>query len=254
MNLLRDMFYIHSTINHTAMLRIQPALTFLISCCSISNVANAQQTVMYEGTFLNMQSTTGGTLRMSVNYWPNDSVSGYADFTEFPGGQLLCGAGFFTGVQVADSIYHEFVSQDEDPGCGFDWGFMFFLHSQVHNGLDSISGAYKLDDLPDTDFLGTYSVVAVGVTGLSDLEDVARVLSVHPNPTAGLLAFDPGNLDPVRIRFFDAIGREVLRHDLQASTGLRLVDTSTLTPGSYTMLVEGRQGLKRYARIIKQYQ
>lgn len=234
------------------MLRVLPSLAFFIGFIFFSLDTSAQQTVAYEGTFLNLQSASGGTLWMTVNFWPNDSVSGYADFTEYPGEQLLCGAGFFSGIQVGDSIYHEFLSQDEDPGCGFDWGFAFFLFSQLHNGLDSISGAYKLDDLPDTKFLGTYSVVAVGVTGLPELGGRAGMLSVRPNPTTGLLSFDTVDFAPVRSRFFDAIGREVLLQEIQSSAVPGTVDLGTLPQGSYLMIVEGRHGEKRHALVIKQ--
>jgi len=145
----------------------------------LNSVSSYSQTVNYAGTFLNTTYMIGGTVTMSVNYLPADSISGYVNFTGYPGGTLACGAGFYQGYKSGDSLYSHFISHDTDAGCGSDWGYGFYLYSKLFFGTDSIAGAYSITD----NELGYYNMHNIATTGITTVSTGVNV-QIYPNPLA----------------------------------------------------------------------
>lgn len=214
--------------------------------------AAAQTTIAYTGTFWSQAMNQGGTVQMTVTYWPNDSISGYVDNDNYPGEALLCGAGNFTGYRTGDSLYHQYPSFDQDTGCGFDWGIVTYLRSQVHNGLDSISGGYYINPTPGVAGFGYYNLTAVLLpTTITDRVQ-GRTL-VTPNPTTGpmTLSCSTGHCE-ASISILDARGRSVQQAQIQRGAGHTSIDLSSNEAGIYFAVLQYEDGKREVLRVVKE--
>lgn len=207
----------------------------------------AQQTVVYEGDFLNTTVNLGGTLDLTMTYWAGDSLSGTANFTEYPGGAALCAAGEFTGHRIADSVSVSFVSQDPDPGCGFDHGVLIGLTGQLLSGLDSMSGSYTYGSVQ----AGIYWLGAVSSTAIVDVPEGGRSIRLFPVPTERLLTIEhAGSMADVRVLRPDGLIAHLPR-GYEPQGPLR-IDLGDLPPGLYLLELRFADGTRDVERVVKQ--
>jgi hypothetical protein len=236
--------------NHQPMKR--PILLSVLICAFPAGHLFAQQTINYAGDYISLFSGTGGTITMDVTYWPNDSISGYVNFTEYPGNPTQCGAGDFTGYREADSLFHSFISYDPDPGCGFDWGVEFELVSAVHNDLDSISGAYSLAPGQTAVGFGTYNLVSIN-TGIHGPTSNRTIERIYPNPTGGPTTLHvTGVVQARHLTLFDATGRAVSQRSVANMGSTITIDLSGMENGMYLARVEFADGTWAVERLIKE--
>jgi hypothetical protein len=81
--------------------------------------AYANQTITYSGPFTNTTYDVHGNVVITLNIGMDNTVSGYINFTEYPGQPILCGAGDLTSSKQENSIEFSFTSRDPDPGCEY---------------------------------------------------------------------------------------------------------------------------------------
>ncbi len=227
-------------------------LLLLLSGLLQSWQLHAQTTIPYAGTFHNTLLDAGGTITMTVTYWPGDSISGHVDFTEYPGTSPLCAAGNFTGHQEADSLFHSFVSFDTDPGCGFEWGVPVYLLSALHNGLDSISGMYQAAPAPGVQGMGYYNLANTLHTSISGhQQDI--LLKLFPNPTAGIMMLHhPRHVQVRELTVLDATGRVVLERPVTHEGSATTLDLSDRPDGLYFVQLRLADGSRSTERVVKE--
>ncbi|HMQ76548.1 MAG TPA: hypothetical protein PKE21_11180 [Flavobacteriales bacterium] len=207
----------------------------------------AQQSVVYEGSFLNTTVNLGGTLDLTMTVWPGDSLSGTANFTEYPGGAPLCAAGEFTGHLLADSVFVSFVSQDLDPGCGFDHGVLIGLAGRLVNGLDSVSGSYSYGTVQ----AGIYWLGYVSSTNVVDTPTGSRTTRIFPVPTDRLVTIEhPGSV--VAVRVLRPEGLLALLPRVHGPQGPLRIDLGELPPGLYLLELRFADGTRAVERVVKQ--
>lgn len=146
----------------------------------MSNIAHAQIS-SYEGTFLNTNVNEGGVATLTLAYLPQDSITGYMNFTEHLGNQVLCGAGNYKGYKQNDSLHFSFISQDTDAGCGFDWGLEVIIAAKLYNNGDSIVGGYIF---PTSNGIGHFNLKKKVTTEIHEIAD-KKQLSISPNLNNG---------------------------------------------------------------------
>lgn len=190
---------------------------------------------------------------MTVTYWPGDSISGFVDFTEYPGNAPLCAAGNFTGYRSADSLYHSFTSFDTDPGCGFDWGVPIYLFSRVHNGLDSISGIYQADPSPTLEGVGYYGLSRVLTTNVDHQRVGQLPMRVFPNPTDGIVHVELNNLSGhgALLSVVDVTGRTVSEPRPIGHAALHILDLGHEEAGPYLVQLQLPDGTRIVERMLK---
>lgn len=98
--------------------------------------------VQLGGVFYNLGAQAGGSVISNLNV-QQSSVAGYMNFTNLPGQVTLCGAGNLSGSKSSDQITGSFVSNDPDPGCGFDHGSIFNITATVDSDLTHYWGDYR---------------------------------------------------------------------------------------------------------------
>jgi hypothetical protein len=81
------------------------------------------------------------------------------------------------------------------------------------------------------------------------------IMKLTPNPVVSALniSFQSDRNEAVKVNFFDQLGRQVKRYNLQASKGLNaftLTDLGNLPAGSYTVEVIG-EGIKARQQVVK---
>lgn len=87
--------------------------------------------VVMQGVFYNTRVRSGGTV--TIQNFEQQKGSGYINFTQRPENpNPLCGAGNFSGSSRNKTITATFVSNDIDPGCGFDRNAVFSLNGTVN--------------------------------------------------------------------------------------------------------------------------
>lgn len=69
--------------------------------------------------------------------------------------------------------------------------------------------------------------------GIDDLE-TSNIASIHPNPVKNSLNIDT-LFEVSRLTIYDALGRLMLSEDKSTGTGLKSIDVSTLSSGSYIL-------------------
>lgn len=239
---------------------VQPQIPFLmrrvfigLSTLLLLNEVVAQTTIPYSGFFVNTFFNAGGTISMTVTYWPGDSISGFVDFTEYPGNAPLCAAGNFTGFRSADSLYHSFTSFDTDPGCGFDWGVPIFLFSRVHYGLDSISGIYQADPTPTLEGVGYYGLSRVLTTNVDQQRAGHLSMRIFPNPTDGIVHVDMNELSGhgALLSVVDVTGRTVIEARPIGHVALLILDLGHEEAGSYLVQLQLLDGTRIVERMLK---
>jgi len=94
------------------------------------------------GVFYNLVAQAGGTVTSTVSI-QQSTATGYLNFTNFPGQSALCGAGNLSGAHSNGNITGSFVSNDLDPGCGFDHGAIFNITSTLDIGSTHFWGEYQ---------------------------------------------------------------------------------------------------------------
>jgi len=96
------------------------------------------------GIFYNIECRSGGNVTLTDTVFQADRVSAFMNFTQRPEEpRVLCGAGNLNGTKNDNRINATFISEDTDPGCGFD-----------HNSIFTITGSAEPDTLH---FWGDYS-------------------------------------------------------------------------------------------------
>lgn len=105
------------------------------------------QRVRYIGPFTNTTYNLSGNVVIEVVFESNNRISGYINFTNYPGVRTLCGAGNFTGTRQGRTLQFNFVSNDPEPDCGFDRGWNFTVsatlsqdNSVLQNGRYQVGG------------------------------------------------------------------------------------------------------------------
>jgi hypothetical protein len=94
-----------------------------------NSVMSASNSVRYAGPFTNTTYNLSGDVTIDLTINADDTVQGYINFTNYPYVSTLCGAGNFDGKKQGSNIEFTFISNDPDPGCGFDKGLKFTVKS-----------------------------------------------------------------------------------------------------------------------------
>jgi hypothetical protein len=98
----------------------------------------------YAGRFLNTMVNRGGRMIMDLAIG-QQIVYGYVNATNDAGQSPLCGAGFFTGYMKPDGTLEvSYVSEDNDPGCGFDHGLRNILQIAFAPDQRTLTGTYTV--------------------------------------------------------------------------------------------------------------
>ena len=106
------------------------------------------QQVEYIVPFANTIYKLSGNAVIKVVFEPQNRISGYINFTNYPGVSTLCGAGNFTGMRQGRTLQFNFVSNDPDPGCGFDRGLNFTVSATLSQDNNTIEGgSYQINNM-----------------------------------------------------------------------------------------------------------
>ena len=106
------------------------------------------QQVEYTVPFANTTYKLSGNAVIKVVFEPQNRISGYINFTNYPGMSNLCGAGNFTGMRQGRTLQFNFVSNDPDPGCGFDRGLNFTVSATLSQDNKTIEGgSYQINNM-----------------------------------------------------------------------------------------------------------
>lgn len=127
-------------------------VTSAIPYSAVVPIASANTRVLYTGSFQNQTATVGGPATLDIEIGIN-TVSGYMNFSNGPDTGALCGAGSFTGTRSGNMIQFSFSSDDSDPGCGFERGWVFYITATLSADQQTISGNYSVQGQG-----GTFSV------------------------------------------------------------------------------------------------
>jgi hypothetical protein len=106
------------------------------------------QKIRYSGPFTNTTYRKAGNVAIEILFERDNRISGYINFTNNPNGQPLCGAGNFRGIRQGNRIQLRFVSDDPDPGCGWDRNRLIFLVNATlsSDGSRLESGTYIINN------------------------------------------------------------------------------------------------------------
>ncbi|MCY6492052.1 HEAT repeat domain-containing protein [Leptolyngbya sp. GGD] len=118
---------------------------------TVSEGASAQSTppagqqIQYSGSFTNATHNLSGKVLINLSFGSDDQVSGYINFTNYPNARALCGAGKLTGRRQGKTLQFRFVSDDPDPGCGFDRGWIFTGSATLSSDRTALeNGTYQV--------------------------------------------------------------------------------------------------------------
>ena len=76
--------------------------------------------------------------------------------------------------------------------------------------------------------------IELGVVSTNDLSDVARELTVFPNPSNGQFALNlEGFTGAVTVDVYNIVGRKVWTSNVNAGAGVQQVDLTSLDAGNY---------------------
>lgn len=233
--------------------RPKTRLLVVITALGMVTVVRSQTAVVtYEGTAVNTLLEQDATMTMTVWYWPDDSVSGTVDFDELPGQPALCGAGNFTGHQVGDSLFHSFISHDDDAGCTFDDNIVVYLFSGLYNDLDSISGEYQGTETPGVEGAGYYNLRAVWHTSVPAADPLNTDPIVMPNPTTGAFRIVPHPVHRIAsVVVRNSLGLSVLERSGQFAENA-VIELPELAHGVYLVEVRYADGKRRTERMVKE--
>jgi hypothetical protein len=104
------------------------------------------QRIRYSGPFTNTTVNLSGNVVIDLTLEENDRISGYINFTNYPGVPSLCGAGNFTGYRQGRNLQFSFVSDDPEPDCGSNQGWNFIVTATLSEDYQTIeNGAYQVD-------------------------------------------------------------------------------------------------------------
>ena len=143
-----------------------------------SGIFSAKQTVRYHGTF----STNGydGTVIIDIVQNSSNLVTGYMNFTNNPGVPSLCGAGSFRGsINSNGNMVYDFLSNDPDPGCGFDAGLEFAVSANLSGNTIS-NGTYTVVDTGQSGVFSTACAGAMNGAGTRPNTDSCPVDNTPP--------------------------------------------------------------------------
>ncbi len=176
---------------------------------SLSGIRSYGQTYSYTGAFLNTYINEGGTITINLNFLPMDSMSGYVNFTGYPGGTILCAAGNLYGKKTGDSLILNFISFDPDPGCGFDWGNAVSLYCKLYNGTDSIAGSYMF--IGSSTGIGYYNLKKDISSSATRLSTEKNLFNLFPNPSNGkfTVKMQLPEIKPVTISVTNIYGQSI---------------------------------------------
>jgi hypothetical protein len=110
-----------------------------------STIAQSIQETRYVGS----GQTASGlqfTLTIDLTVSPDNNVSGYHNDTGLPDSTLICGAGEITGTRNGNNIEYTFTSNDPDPGCGFDRGWVFTFRGTLSPDERILQGNWIIDN------------------------------------------------------------------------------------------------------------
>ncbi|MEO1378036.1 MAG: hypothetical protein AAFW70_27920, partial [Cyanobacteria bacterium J06635_10] len=130
---------------------IKPALA--LSKTSNSLLAKSKtllgKRIKYTGPFTNTTYNLDGNVTIEMLFEPNNKISGYINFTNYPGTRLLCGAGDFKGTRERDTIQFTFMSNDPETDCrGFDRGWSFTVNANIsEDGTVLKNGSYQVEKI-----------------------------------------------------------------------------------------------------------
>jgi hypothetical protein len=97
----------------------------------------------FSGVFTNTTFGISGLLVIDITFNPDDTITGYINFSQFEGDDPVCGAGDFEGTVSGEKLEMDFTSNDLDPGCGFDHGSTFAIEASLSHNKRMISGSYS---------------------------------------------------------------------------------------------------------------
>jgi hypothetical protein len=148
----------------------------------------------------------------------------------------------FTIEKSADGISYDEVAQVKGAGNSESVKQYTAFDNNPRDGI----GYYRLKQ---TDFNGNYtysSAVEINYTASQAL------VSVYPNPAStNLFVNISSGYDNASLKFTDALGREVLLQSIH-STGIYSINTTSLLPGIYYVLVDDGAGNLNKTKIIIQ--
>ena len=114
------------------------------------------QQIRYSGSFTNADKMSG-ILIIDITYKSNNEVSGYFNATNYSGQKTLCGAGSFTGFRQNQTVKFSFISNDPEPDCGFDRGWIFTVNATLSPNDTTLEGHIYLDR--DANRRGVFRVI-----------------------------------------------------------------------------------------------
>ncbi|HEY9832674.1 MAG TPA: hypothetical protein V6D26_19135, partial [Stenomitos sp.] len=136
--------------------------TFSGMALAQSEIQPAGQQIRYTGPFTNTTYNLSGNVVIEVVFEAQNRVSGYINFTNYPGVQTLCGAGKFEGIRQGRTLRFNFVSSDPDPGCGFDRGWKFTVSATLSPNNSTLeNGSYQVNNTQAGVFTASSSTVLV---------------------------------------------------------------------------------------------
>lgn len=228
------------------------SLLLIVAIAMLPKQTNAY-TFQYAGTFLNTSLNAGGTVTIDLDINANNTIVGYINFTNYPGGAPLCGAGNISGTLINDSVSAGFYSFDLDAGCGFDWGLYVGLEFKFYQGCDSIAGVYMFNNQQ----VGIYNLVKTNAapcsigTGLTNEYNFSDQIKVIPNPTTGSIKVNiPGSEMIEDITIIDSKGQYFPVNRVAISKESFELDLYFYSPGLYYLKIN-QPGKKYYCRILK---
>lgn len=156
-------------------MKVKALLLSTVILLFFSGITFAQ--TLYTGTFTNITHGRDGIITMSMTTTPPD-ISGYINFSAFPGETQICGAGFYEGQIVSDSFYVFFSSHDTEAGCGYDADWFFSLKGKFYQGTDSIAGEYLVHTAGEGGFFNMS--IFKNTTSVRNVDKQKPV--IYPNP------------------------------------------------------------------------
>lgn len=105
--------------------------------------------IKYTGPFINTTYNLDGNVTIEMLFEPNNKISGYINFTNYPGTPVLCGAGSFKGTREKNTIKFTFMSNDPEPDCrGLDRRWSFTVNANIsEDGTVLQNGNYQVEKL-----------------------------------------------------------------------------------------------------------
>jgi hypothetical protein len=124
-------------------------MAVLVTAAVVSAKANstefdetASNTAM-SGVFYNLLAMAGGIVDVDLALTDMQAL-GYINFTQRPEDPApLCGAGDFSGPRDGNTLHLSFISDDPDPGCGFDRNAVFTMTANIDGHTTHFWGDYQ---------------------------------------------------------------------------------------------------------------